>query len=198
IGKRPQRYQPIGAIGRNYLGSESGYIQTRQSNTDRFGQDFYEADRGLTPPVAPTIAKAAPAGNDDIQALINPFSSYWDTRQNGGIVTYSFYQNTGVPYGGAEQVESVGEAVKQNVRRILSDLERSLALRFVEVEETATTTTGSIRYLRSDGEGTAFYAYTYYPGPTIGGDVHLSRTIDEQTELDWRATGELWLSGLAA
>jgi FG-GAP-like repeat len=176
-----RRDQPTAAIGRDYLGSESGYRQPRQSNTDRFGLDFYEADQWLTPPPAPTVGTANRSTNPDIQALINPFSNYWDTRANGGIITYSFYENTGVPYAGAEIVSAVSDAIKRNVRRILSDLERSLPLRFVEVLETATTT-GVIRYLTSDGEGTAFYAYTYYPGPTIGSDVHLSRASANQAE----------------
>jgi hypothetical protein len=182
-----QRYQPIGAVGQDYLGSESGYIQPRQSNTDRFGADFYAADVWLTPPVAPLVGVAARSPNETIQSLINPFSSYWDTRQNGGVITYSFYQDTGVPYVGPEMVKPVSEGIKRNVRRIFSDLERWLPVRFVEVAETDSTI-GAIRYLLSDGEGDPFYAYTYYPGRTIGGDVHLSRAVADADETGFAAT----------
>jgi hypothetical protein len=181
-----QRYQPIGAVGQDYLGSESGYIQPRQSNTDRFGADFYEADVWRMPPVAPGVGVAPRSSNETIQSLINPFFSYWDTRQNGGVITYSFYQDTGLPYVGPEMVTSVSEGIKRNVRRIFADLERWLPVRFVEVAET-TTTVGAIRYLLSEGEGDPFYAYTYYPGRTIGGDVHLSRAVADADETGFAA-----------
>jgi hypothetical protein len=181
-----QRYQPIGANGRDYLGSESGYIQSRQTNRDRFGADFYEVDRDEPNPIAP-IVSVAPRSNDPIiQSLINPFNTYWDTRQNGGIITYSFYQATGVDYDGSEIVAPVSAGIQRNVRRILTELERIIPVRFVEVIETATTV-GAIRYLLSEGEGDAFYAYTYYPGRTIGGDVHLSRAIGDAPETGFAA-----------
>ncbi len=181
-----QRYQPIGAVGQDYLGSESGYIQSRRSNSDRFGADFYEADVWLTPPAAPLVGVAARSPDATIQALINPFSNYWDTQRNGGIITYSFYENPAVPYVGTETVRPVSEGIKRNVRQIFSDLERSLPVRFVEVTET-TSTVGAIRYLLSEGEGDPFYAYTYYPGPTIGGDVYLSRAIADANETGFAA-----------
>ncbi len=181
-----QRYQPVGAVGRDYLGSESGYIQPRQSNGDRFGADFYEADVDVTPPVAATVAVAAVSPDPIVQSLINPFANYWDTRANGGIITYSFYQATGGAYGGSERVFPVNDGIQRNVHRIFADLERIIPVRFVEVTETATTV-GAIRYLLSDGEGDPFYAYTYYPGQTIGGDVHLSRAIGEVAETGFAA-----------
>jgi hypothetical protein len=181
-----QRYQPTGAVGQDYLGSESGYIQSRQSNTDRFGADFYEVDVWLTPPEAPLVKVAAQSPNATIQALINPFANYWDTQRNGGIITYSFYENIGQPYGGPETVRPVSEGIKRNVRQIFSDLEWSMPVRFVEVTET-TSTIGAIRYLRSEGEGDPFYAYTYYPGQTIGGDVHLSGAIADTDETGFAA-----------
>ncbi len=167
------RYIPNSVIGRNYLGSESGYIRPRQSNTDRFGNDFYEADVWLTRPLDPSVGTVRPSRDLKVQSLVNPFLRYWDTQANGGIITYSFYQDNQTPYTGREQVSELTDPVKRNVRQVLSNLESALNVRFVEVEETATDA-GVIRYLGSDGEGSPFYAYTYYPGDQIGGDVHLN------------------------
>jgi hypothetical protein len=165
-------YRPVAAIGSNYLGSESGNLSPRQLSHDRFGGDFYEADVYWTAPTAPTIAVAPRSSDPTVQALINSELRYWDTRANGGVITYSFYQ-AGLPYAGSERVSPVNEGVKRNVRQILTDLEQVIPVEFVEVEETAGQV-GVLRYLRSDGEGRAFYAYTYYPNNGIGSDVHLS------------------------
>jgi hypothetical protein len=167
------RYRPVKPIGQNGLGSESGYIRSAQSNTDRFGYDYYEADVWLTRPVDPVVSKAPRSTDLIVRSLINPFLNYWDTSQNGGIITYSFYKDNQTPYYGNEKVSALNDRVQQNVRQVLSNLESQLNVRFVEVTETATDW-GVIRYLASEGEGGPFYAYTYYPGATIGGDVHLN------------------------
>jgi hypothetical protein len=167
------RYEPVNAIGATGLGSESGYIQPRQSNRDRFGHDFYEADVWLTPIVAPAVGQVERSTDLIVRSLTNPFLNHWDTSANGGVITYSFYRDTGTRYSGQEIVAPVNAAVQRNVRQMLGNLETLINVRFVEVEETATTA-GVIRYLASDGGGESFYAYTYYPGSGIGGDVHLS------------------------
>jgi hypothetical protein len=171
-------YVPIDAIGRNYLGSESGYIRSQQSNTDRFGYDFYEADVWLTRPQDPLVGTAPRSTDLIVRSLLNPFLSYWDTSENGGIITYSFYRELGLPYYGNERVSELNDAVKRNVRESLSLLEAQLNVRFVEVEETVDSV-GVIRYLGSNGEGNPFYAYTYYPDTRLGGDVHLNANFAE-------------------
>ncbi|MBE9031263.1 hypothetical protein IQ266_16130 [filamentous cyanobacterium LEGE 11480] len=168
------RYQPQAANGRDYLGSESGYIHPRHYNQDQFGQDFYEADVWLTPPPTPQLGIAPRTSDTTIQSLVNPFDYYWDTRPSNGVITYSFYQSTDLPYPGGETVAPVSDAIKRNVRQILAQLEQTIAVEFVEVAETAENV-GVIRYMLSDGEGIPFYAYTYYPGRTIGSDVHLNQ-----------------------
>lgn len=185
-GETGTRYQPrrpdkATAHGIKYLGSESGYIQARQSNTDRFGYDFYEADVWLTPPTNPTVSNAPRSTNLVVRSLLNPFLSYWDTSNNGGVITYSFYQPTANPYIGRETVSEVNGAVKRNVRQMFSQLETMLNVRFVEVDETDSQV-GAIRYMVSDGEGELFYAYAYFPGNGTGGDVHLSAGPANDTE----------------
>jgi hypothetical protein len=167
-------YTPIEVAGNQGLGSESGYIQARASNTDWFGKDFYEADVWLTPPDAPQVAKARRSDDLRVRSLVNPAGSYWDTQANDGIITYSFYKEQQQPYAGGEILSELNKGVKGNVRQIFADLEQLINVRFVEVEETATNQ-GAIRYLGSNGEGGPFYAYTYYPDDGIGGDVHLNQ-----------------------
>jgi hypothetical protein len=169
-------YQPVEVTGSQGLGSESGYIRAMASNTDRFGYDFYEADVWLTAPSAPTIGTALPIADRQVRSLVNPGRNYWDTQANDGIITYSFYKEQPQPqqYAGRETLSELNDGVKRNVRSILSNLETLINVRFVEVDETPTNQ-GVMRYLGSDGEGEPFYAYTYYPGEAIGGDVHLSQ-----------------------
>jgi hypothetical protein len=173
-------YVPLDVVGRNYLGSEAGYIRAQRSNTDRFGYDFYEADVWLTRPPDPMVGVAPRSTDLIVRSLLNPFLNYWDTRENGGIITYSFYRELGIPYYGNEQVSELNDAVKRNVRKSLSLLETQLNIRFVEVEETVDSV-GVIRYLGSNGEGNPFYAYTYYPDTRLGGDVHLNANFAEDT-----------------
>jgi hypothetical protein len=174
-------YEPIDVTGRNYLGSESGYIRAQQSNADRFGYDFYEADAWLTRPQDPRVGKASRSTDLTIRSLLNPFLNYWDTSENGGIITYSFYRELGNPYYGNEQVSELNDTIKRNVRQLLSVLESQLNVQFVEVEETADSV-GVIRYLGSNGEGSPFYAYTYYPDVRLGGDIHLNYNFVEDTK----------------
>jgi hypothetical protein len=167
-------YTPVEVTGSQGLGSESGYIRTMASNTDRFGYDFYEADIWLTPPASPQVGKAKRSNDSRVRSLVNPAGSYWDTQANDGIITYSFYKEQQQPYAGGEILSELNNGVKGNVRDIFANLEQLINVRFVEVEETATNQ-GAIRYLGSDGEGGPFYAYTYYPDDGIGGDVHLNQ-----------------------
>ena len=131
--------------------------------------------------VDPVAARFSPSGNNDIDGLLSssPFQYYWNTSNNGGIITYSFYQNTSGSYYGTEAVSEVSNAVKSSVRNILAHLSTYINVRFVEVADTATSY-GVIRYMYSDGGGNSdFYAYAYLPGSSaITGDVHLNRDFE--------------------
>lgn len=132
--------------------------------------------------VSPQVAAKSPTGQRAIDALINPDGYYWDTSQNGGVITYSFYGANSGRYYGNEQVAEVNDAIKTSVREIMQMLERYIDVRFVEVADTATSY-GVVRYMYSNGgytNGTNdFYAYSYYPWyAQIGGDVHLNATWD--------------------
>lgn len=170
---------PASGSGSQDLGSEVGYLGAVPRNEERFGNDYYAADRLLTRPLDPQVAIGKSARVATIDALlnhdINGSVSYWNTSTNGGVITYSFYQPTSGPYAGRETVSPLSEAIKVNVRNLLADLETSINVRFVEVADTATNP-GVLRYQFSTGSGPGFYAYTYYPGLGIGGDVHLSST----------------------
>jgi Peptidase M10 serralysin C terminal len=176
-GETNSLVRPASGSGSQDLGSEVGYLSAVARHEERFGNDYYAADRLLTRPLDPQAATGKSAGDATLDALLNHDASgsvsYWNTHDNGGTITYSFYQPTSGPYAGRETVTPVTEAIKTNVRNILADLETAINLRFVEVADTATDP-GVLRYQFSTGSGPGFYAYTYYPGLGTGSDVHLS------------------------
>jgi hypothetical protein len=134
--------------------------------------------------IDPKIGTKARSGQVPIDALINTEGNYWDTRANGGVITYSFYQASSGPYYGTEQVSELNSAIKTSVRAILKNLETYIDQRFVEVADTASSA-GVIRYMFSDGGGGAnadYYAYSYYPwSAAIGSDVHLNPIWDARS-----------------
>jgi CARDB/FG-GAP-like repeat len=169
---------PASGKGSQDIGSEVGYLNAVARNEERFGQDYYAADRLLTRPLDPQAALGQLSGDATLDALLNHDASgnvsYWNTSSNGGMIPYSFYQPTSGVYSGRETVAPVSEAIKTNVRNLLAELEMTINVRFVEVADTATNP-GVLRYLFSNGGGAAgFYAYAYYPGQATGSDVHLS------------------------
>lgn len=131
----------------------------------------------VVPPtvVDPTVGTFTVTGDNSTDALLNPNFTLWNTSQNGGNITYSFYNAASGPYYGAEQVAEVSDAIKTNVRKILSNLATYLNVNFVEVADTQTTY-GVVRYMFSNGPG---YAYAYYPSTDrLGGDVHLNASYE--------------------
>ena len=127
----------------------------------------------------PVVNYGAASGNASIEALLNANHAYWNTSVNGGVITYSFYSAGSGSYSGREVVSEVSTTIKNNVRSILSSIEAFINIRFVEVVDSATSC-GAIRYMYSDGKANpsdaaySFYAYGYYPGEGVGGDVHLN------------------------
>lgn len=131
----------------------------------------------VVPPtiVDPTVGIFTVTGDNSTDALLNPNFTLWNTSQNGGNITYSFYKAASGPYYGTEQVAEVSETIKTNVRKILSNLATYLNVNFVEVADTQTTY-GVVRYMFSTGPG---YAYAYYPSTDrLGGDVHLNASYE--------------------
>jgi hypothetical protein len=131
-------------------------------------------------PLPPAFAQKPRTGNVAIDALINAGGNYWDTSQNGGVITYSFYRASSGDYYGTERVSEVNEAIKTSVRSLLQNLETYVNLRFIEVEDTANQV-GVLRYMFSNGgdNGGNYYAYAYYPWITdVGGDIHLNPNWD--------------------
>ncbi|MBE9031264.1 M10 family metallopeptidase C-terminal domain-containing protein [filamentous cyanobacterium LEGE 11480] len=136
----------------------------------------------VIPNAAPVLGSMVKSGQQNIDALINPYGNYWDTRNTGGVITYSFYGANSGPYYGSETPTELNESIKASVREILSNIESYINVRFAEVEDTANNY-GVIRYMFSDGGGNSdFYAYSYYPWfSDIGSDVHLNATWDQQS-----------------
>jgi hypothetical protein len=157
------------------------YIQVSpyQGNTN------YQLDMAVTD-FSAIVAITPKSGQLAIDALLNSELTYWNTRASGGVITYSFYQDTSGDYVGTELVHQLSEPVKASVRSILNNLETYINVDFVEVADRANSA-GELRYMFSDGEGaTGFYAYAYSPGAGIGGDVHLS------DKWETGATGAFW------
>jgi Bacterial pre-peptidase C-terminal domain/Matrixin/Peptidase M10 serralysin C terminal len=157
------------------------YIQVSpyQGDTD------YRLDMAVTE-FGALVATTPKSGQLAIDALLNAELTYWNTRATGGVITYSFYQETSGGYIGPERVSQLSEPVKASIRNILNNLETYINVDFVEVADRADSA-GELRYMFSDGEGaTGFYAYAYSPGEGIGGDVHLS------DKWETGATGPFW------
>jgi hypothetical protein len=121
-----------------------------------------------------------PTGLNKIDTLLG--GSKWDSN----TITYSFYSNSkynGQYYNSGETgVGEVSEAVKNNVRTILSDISKYINITFQEVTEENSVTGqvyGKIRYILSNQPD---YAYAYYPGNSnISGDVFLRDNYDNNT-----------------
>jgi hypothetical protein len=121
-----------------------------------------------------------PTGLNKIDTLLG--GSKWDSN----TITYSFYSNSkynGQYYNSGETgVGEVSEAVKNNVRTILSDISKYINITFQEVIEENSVTGqvyGQIRYILSNQPD---YAYAYYPGNSnISGDIFLRDNYDNNT-----------------
>lgn len=109
------------------------------------------------------------SGDNRIDALLT--GDKWGNR----TITYSFYAG-GSYYGSEQDLATVSDALKNNVRQILNDVIAPLVNRnFVEVEDSPTYY-GQIRFLLSSSPE---YAYTYPPnGSAVGGDIFLSNQHD--------------------
>jgi Bacterial pre-peptidase C-terminal domain/Peptidase M10 serralysin C terminal len=126
----------------------------------------------------PTVSSFSLTGNTQIDALLNPIRTLWNTSNSGGNITYSFYSNSSGSYYGSELVSAVSDAIKTNVRNILASLSTFINVNFVEVTDTVGSF-GVLRYMFSSGPG---YAYAYYPSTDRrGGDVHLSSLYESDT-----------------
>ncbi|WP_307731673.1 Calx-beta domain-containing protein, partial [Microseira wollei] len=128
--------------------------------------------------IAPFATTGSRSGNSSTDALLDPNVFHWNTSLNGGKITYSFLRDAAAgSYYGDETVSEVSDPVKNNVRSILTSLESSLNVDFVEVQDSATNY-GVLRYMFSDGPS---YTYAYYPSSNIdprSGDVHFSSNFE--------------------
>jgi Peptidase M10 serralysin C terminal len=168
---------PDTGFGFSGLGSETGSLNALIRPQDRFGLDRLEADLWDTRPQDPIAARGQQSNNGAIDALLNEEVFHWDSRNNGGVITYSFYDSRSGPYGTSEVAAPLGEEIRFNVRDMLAGLETYLNVEFVEVPDTSVNP-GVLRYLYSIGTDGPFYAYAYYPGIGSGGDIHLSQRFD--------------------
>ncbi|NES24938.1 MAG: hypothetical protein F6K41_40030, partial [Symploca sp. SIO3E6] len=127
----------------------------------------------------PTVSYGTTSGNLAIDALLPSYVPYWNTSNNGGVITYSFKKGSEESsYYGSEQVSEVSNAVKNNVRNILNSLTSFLNVSFVEVADTASSY-GVLRYMYSSGPS---YAYAYYPhSSAVGGDIHLNKDYERNS-----------------
>jgi hypothetical protein len=153
----------------------------------------------LTPPAfisngAATIQNASgiqqstvgTSSNSRINALLSGY------KWGGTTITYSFY-NGGAFYGDEQNVASVSNTVKQNVRNFLKNaIEPLINIKFVEVADSPTSSPnsyGQIRYFLADIAPD--YAYARYPSSTdanqgnindLAGDVFLSTENDTNSD----------------
>ncbi|NET56476.1 MAG: hypothetical protein F6K47_09985 [Symploca sp. SIO2E6] len=127
----------------------------------------------------PTVSYGTTSGNQGIDALLPSYVPYWNTSNNGGVITYSFLSNSAASsYYGSQQVSEVSNAVKINVRNIFNSLTSFLDVSFVEVADTASSY-GVLRYMYSSGPS---YAYAYYPSSSaLGGDIHLNEDYESDS-----------------
>lgn len=122
------------------------------------------------------------SNSNDIDALLgksraNPGQSRKWNVTPGGTITYSFVTaNSANSYVGdpnETNIQEVNDRIKNNVRQILRDNYATvLPLNFVEVPDSAQS---NIRIMFSDGPGANSSAYTYYPGGSRGGVMHLKK-----------------------
>jgi hypothetical protein len=168
---------PNTGFGFSGLGSETGSLNALLRPQDRFGRDRMEADLWDSRPTDPIAVRGQQSNNGAIDALLNEEVFHWDTSRNGGVITYSFYDDRSGDYGTSEVAAPVGEEIKFNVRDLLAGLENYLNVEFVEVPDSSVNP-GVLRYLYSVGTDGPFYAYAYYPGAGSGGDVHLSQRFE--------------------
>lgn len=168
---------PDTGFGFSGLGSEAGSLTNLLRPQDRFGLDRREADLWDSRPADPIALRGQKSNQESINALLNEEVFYWDSRQNGGVITYSFYEASSGSYGTSEVAAPVSEEIRYNVREMLTGLENYLDVEFVEVADSAVNP-GVLRYLYSIGTDGPFYAYAYYPGAGSGGDIHLSQRFD--------------------
>jgi hypothetical protein len=182
----------------NFEGASDYYLQMFNASTPPPIVVPFNPDPIVVTPPAPPVAPIAalnpqvnvlpPSGDLAIDALINPYGQYWDSRVSDGVITYSFYGANSGPYYGTEQVSELNAAIKTSVREILKNLETYIDQRFVEVADTANSN-GVIRYMFSNGGGGSnadFYAYSYYPHiAAIGSDVHLNPIWDTRPEANF-------------
>jgi V8-like Glu-specific endopeptidase len=123
----------------------------------------------------PLVGNFTLTGNNDIDSLLASSKTYWNTSNNGGVVTYSFYNNSSGSYYGSETISEVSSAIKSSVRNILATLSSFINVNFVEVADTGSSY-GVVRYMFSNGPD---YAYAYYPSTDpVGGDVHLNPNFE--------------------
>ncbi len=126
-------------------------------------------------PSHPTVGMFSTTGEVEVDALLNELNLYWDTSTSNSTITYSFLSSEAADsYYGSETVSELSEAIKGNLRGILDSFESFLNVQFVEVTDTANSY-GAVRFMFSDAPN---YAYAYYPGEGLGGDVHLNPNFE--------------------
>ncbi|PSF35262.1 sodium:calcium exchanger [Aphanothece hegewaldii CCALA 016] len=143
--------------------------------------------RPLLLPTRPSLLNSEPIlanslSQDRINGLLSAYK--WNNIPSSRELTYSFYESSvwgGSYYGTQTGVTEVSEAVKTNVRQLLSWLETVINIDFQEVTETSTSSpVGTLRYMLSNGPG---YAYCYYPSTNpLGGDVHLKPSYQNTSD----------------
>jgi hypothetical protein len=138
---------------------------------------LHSEDDVRLPPGSPMPDLSVASGDNRIDSLLSGYK--WPA---GAVITYSFYSDavfSGAYYGTETGVREVSDAVKDNVRNIMSLLSNTFNLTFVEVIETSTTI-GYVRFMFSNNPS---YAYAYYPANTtsmfhLSADVHLNPSYD--------------------
>ncbi len=112
-------------------------------------------------------------------------SGYRWNVQPGGTLTFSFYETGSTLYGSTPTgISEVPDAVKDNIRGIMSAMERFIAIDFVEVADSSSTY-GQLRFMNDTGTS---YAYAYYPstwGSGAAGDVHLNPSYNNTGSNGW-------------
>ncbi|MCT7951973.1 M10 family metallopeptidase C-terminal domain-containing protein [Ancylothrix sp. C2] len=131
----------------------------------------------------PTITTTSETVDGETVETTTIEQAKWDVPK-GGTLTYSFVTTaSSFLYAGTESaVGEVSDPIKQNVRQIMQRYQEVLPFNIVEVPDRPPSV-GQIRIMFSEGSGNAnFYAYAYIPGEEIGGDIHLSRNYESNSD----------------
>lgn len=175
------------ALGYNFQQAFQHYVTIGEAQ-GRQGSLFYDKEAIDALIYPPTITTTTETINGETVETTVEEPVKWDVPK-GGTLTYSFVTTaSSFLYPGTESaVGEVSDPIKENVRQIMQRYQDVLPFNIVEVPDRPPSV-GQIRIMFSEGSGNPdFYAYAYTPGEEIGGDIHLSRNYESNSDIGFSA-----------